>query len=482
VVPPRRSSGVDGEKADRPVLLLVDDSPEFAFLVARLGERAGCAVISCPDPQSALERIRAEHPDLILLDRNLGGQDGLDLVRNLHSVEGRPPVALFCHAGVSADQAEAVQAGVDFFFLKDLVSDAAGWEQRLREILGRVAGRHPGVPLESAIPGVTVRSPSAAELPVPIAQGGEVAGRCESETPGTGPQRMDATKERTPPWVKALSQALRHPAVRGIGAEVLHVLLRRGLLYALALRPPERRPDIEAVLGARIELPRLGAVCSPAEAERLLAFLADRFECLLGQQSAAFFREALGPHTPTPAPASPAEDVRDVGQSSPSPALSPTRALGGADVRPLAHAVLLVEDNEPEITITRRAIRESNLPMELFVVRDGQEALEYLLRQGRYVPEGGGRWRFPDLILLDLNLPRLDGREVLQRIRDNPALRTAPVVILSNSRRPEDVRDLYAAGANTYIEKPPDFARFVEVMRTIHHYWLGTALLPPVGS
>jgi CheY-like chemotaxis protein len=141
------------------------------------------------------------------------------------------------------------------------------------------------------------------------------------------------------------------------------------------------------------------------------------------------------------------------------------------------HSILLVEDNLADIQITRRALRESGLPVELIVVRDGEEAVNYFLRQGPFAQSPG--WRFPELILLDLNLPRLTGREVLQRIRDNRIYRSVPVVVLTTSRRPEDVRDVYAAGASTYIEKPQDFARFVEVLRTIQSYWLDTALLPP---
>jgi CheY-like chemotaxis protein len=142
----------------------------------------------------------------------------------------------------------------------------------------------------------------------------------------------------------------------------------------------------------------------------------------------------------------------------------------------LPHAILLVEDNPADIKITQRALRDSGISVELFVVRDGQEAVEYLLRQGQYATDTS--WRSPALILLDLNLPRLTGREVLQRIRTRPELKAVPVVVLTTSRRQEDVQDLYAAGANTYIEKPQDFARFVELLRTIHHYWLDTALLP----
>jgi two-component system response regulator len=145
-----------------------------------------------------------------------------------------------------------------------------------------------------------------------------------------------------------------------------------------------------------------------------------------------------------------------------------------------AHAILLVEDNPADIQITQRAVRESAMPVELIVVRDGQEALDYLLRDGGHADDEN--WRSPTLILLDLNLPRLNGREVLRRIRATPTLRHVPVVILSTSDRPQDVEDLYAAGANTYINKPREFSRFVEVLKSIQGYWLDTALLPPTGN
>lgn len=142
------------------------------------------------------------------------------------------------------------------------------------------------------------------------------------------------------------------------------------------------------------------------------------------------------------------------------------------------HAILLVEDNPADVKITQRALKESGLEVELIVVRDGQEALDYLLRQGRHAEPGD--WRCPDLILLDLNLPKLSGREVLQRVRATPALRATPVVVLTTSRRQEDVAAMYSCGANTYIEKPEEFPRFVQVLQTIHRYWLDTALLPPL--
>jgi CheY-like chemotaxis protein len=147
-------------------------------------------------------------------------------------------------------------------------------------------------------------------------------------------------------------------------------------------------------------------------------------------------------------------------------------------MKPL-HAILLVEDNPADVKITQRALRESDFPVELLVVRDGEEAVDYLLRRG--VHAGTDNWRCPDLILLDLNLPRLNGLEVLQRIRATPALRTVPVVVLTTSRRQEDVQHTYEAGANTYIEKPQDFARFVQVLQTIQRYWLDAALLPPLS-
>lgn len=141
-----------------------------------------------------------------------------------------------------------------------------------------------------------------------------------------------------------------------------------------------------------------------------------------------------------------------------------------------SHSILLVEDNPADVKITQRALRDGGLPVDLLVVRDGQEAVEYLTRQGTY--EAQSDWRVPDLILLDINLPRLTGLQVLERIRATPALRATPVVVLTTSRRQEDVQQMYAAGANTYIEKPQDFNRFVQVLQTIQRYWLETALLP----
>jgi chemotaxis family two-component system response regulator Rcp1 len=144
-----------------------------------------------------------------------------------------------------------------------------------------------------------------------------------------------------------------------------------------------------------------------------------------------------------------------------------------------AHAILLVEDNPADVKITQRALKESGLSVQLIVVRDGQEAIEYLARIGAHAEDTG--WRRPDLILLDMNLPRLDGKDVLIKLRGMTEYRIVPVVVLTTSRRPQDIERMYACGANTYIEKPADFPRFVQVLRTIHQYWIDTALLPPTA-
>jgi CheY-like chemotaxis protein len=149
------------------------------------------------------------------------------------------------------------------------------------------------------------------------------------------------------------------------------------------------------------------------------------------------------------------------------------------------HSILLVEDNPADVKIMQRALAQAAGRAELVVVRDGQEALDYLLRQGAHAPSHAddpahAPWRCPDLVVLDLNLPRLSGTEVLQQIRQSEKLCLIPVVVLSTSHRPEDVQTAYAAGANSYIEKPQDFDRFVEVLRTIQHFWLEMALLPTV--
>ncbi len=152
-------------------------------------------------------------------------------------------------------------------------------------------------------------------------------------------------------------------------------------------------------------------------------------------------------------------------------------AQSQATATKMAHAILLVEDNPADVKITQRALKESGVSVDLIVVRDGQEALDYLFRQG--IHADCPTWRSPSLILLDLNLPRMTGREVLERVRSNAALRTVPIVVLTTSCRQEDVEQMYASGANTYIEKPQEFNRFVQVLQTINSYWLDTGSCLP---
>ncbi|HWS77344.1 MAG TPA: response regulator [Thermomonas sp.] len=132
--------------------------------------------------------------------------------------------------------------------------------------------------------------------------------------------------------------------------------------------------------------------------------------------------------------------------------------------------ILLVEDNPDDVELTRIAFAEAGSEHQLTVVSDGAEAVDYLLGRGRYADRNTAD--LPTLVLLDLNLPKLDGREVLQAIRAETATRSLPVVVLTTSAEPFDVDEVYALGANSYIQKPVEFERFVEVVRQIGLYWL----------
>lgn len=138
--------------------------------------------------------------------------------------------------------------------------------------------------------------------------------------------------------------------------------------------------------------------------------------------------------------------------------------------------ILLVEDNPNDIEITRRALEKGQLKNELTIARDGQEALDILFGHA------DGRTSLPGLILLDLNLPRVDGREVLSRIKSNPELRRIPVIVLTTSTREEDVVRSYDLGVNTFISKPVRFEDFIKVITAIQEYWIVIATLPPAGA
>ncbi len=138
--------------------------------------------------------------------------------------------------------------------------------------------------------------------------------------------------------------------------------------------------------------------------------------------------------------------------------------------------ILLADDDEDDCMLAREALAETRLFSELYVVRDGEELLDYLYHRGKYVnPNSSPR---PGLILLDLNMPKKDGREALKEIKNDPHLRTIPVVILTTSKAEEDIYHTYELGANSFIIKPMNFESLVEVMRTIGKYWFEIVELP----
>ena len=139
--------------------------------------------------------------------------------------------------------------------------------------------------------------------------------------------------------------------------------------------------------------------------------------------------------------------------------------------------ILLVEDNRDDEALTLRALRKNRITNEVIVVRDGAEALEYLFGTGRY--EGRDTTAVPDLILLDLKLPKVDGLEVLRRLRADKGTRPLPVVILTSSTEEQDVLKGYGLGANSYIRKPVDFDEFMEAARQLGVYWLLLNQGPP---
>ncbi|HED01069.1 MAG TPA: response regulator [Proteobacteria bacterium] len=138
--------------------------------------------------------------------------------------------------------------------------------------------------------------------------------------------------------------------------------------------------------------------------------------------------------------------------------------------------IILVEDSPGDVRLTREALRESEVRNNLHVAIDGVEAMAFLRREGKYANAPK-----PDLILLDLNLPKKDGREVLAEIKSDEHLRSIPVVILTTSQAEEDILRTYNLHANCYITKPVNFDRFVEVVRCIENFWLTIVKLPRTG-
>lgn len=139
--------------------------------------------------------------------------------------------------------------------------------------------------------------------------------------------------------------------------------------------------------------------------------------------------------------------------------------------------ILLVEDNPDDEALTLRALKKNNIGNELVIARDGAEALDFLFATGKFADRN--MHDLPQVILLDLKLPKIDGLEVLRRIRANEVTRLLPVVILTSSREERDRLNGYSLGANSYVQKPVDFDQFVGAVRQLGLYWLVLNEAPP---
>jgi CheY-like chemotaxis protein len=135
--------------------------------------------------------------------------------------------------------------------------------------------------------------------------------------------------------------------------------------------------------------------------------------------------------------------------------------------------ILLIEDSPSDAALTIEAIQAGKISNNLNRVADGVEAMAYLRQQGEFAKSPR-----PDLIMLDLNLPKKDGREVLRELKSDPSLRLIPIIVLTTSRADKDVLQSYELNANCYITKPVDFEQFIEVVKSIEHFWLSVVTLP----
>jgi len=142
--------------------------------------------------------------------------------------------------------------------------------------------------------------------------------------------------------------------------------------------------------------------------------------------------------------------------------------------------ILLVEDNQSDAILTMHALEKSKLANRIDIVRDGEEALDFLLCRGRFANRSIER--APSLVLLDLKLPKIDGLDVLREIKSNPATKSIPVVVLTTSKEERDLVKSYQLGVNSYIQKPVNFAEFQEVVRQLGMYWLLVNSKPPASA
>lgn len=138
--------------------------------------------------------------------------------------------------------------------------------------------------------------------------------------------------------------------------------------------------------------------------------------------------------------------------------------------------ILMADDDEDDYLLAREALAESRLANNLYLVKNGEELMDYLYRRGRYIREIDSPR--PGLILLDLNMPKKDGREALREIKADPQLRQIPIVVLTTSKTEEDIYQTYDLGANSFITKPVTFSSLVEVMKTLGRYWFEMVELP----
>ncbi|MDI6688176.1 MAG: response regulator [Desulfobacterales bacterium] len=138
--------------------------------------------------------------------------------------------------------------------------------------------------------------------------------------------------------------------------------------------------------------------------------------------------------------------------------------------------ILLVEDNEDHIELTLRALKNNNLTNSIYVVRDGREALDFIYHLGKY--EDTEKYPRPGLILLDIHLPKVNGFEVLETLKKDPAVKSIPIIMLTTSSRDEEIAKSYAGGANSYVTKPVDFGEFVKKIKDMKLYWTIVNSLP----
>lgn len=136
--------------------------------------------------------------------------------------------------------------------------------------------------------------------------------------------------------------------------------------------------------------------------------------------------------------------------------------------------ILLVEDDPDDVLLTSEVLRETRMPSDLHVAMDGEEAMDFLHQKGRFAAAA-----VPDLVLLDLNLPKKDGRQVLAEIKADPNLRRIPVIVLTTSAADQDVAQAYDRHANAYVRKPVGYTALLDVVRSIEHFWVGAVQLPP---